>query len=103
MRRGWSGSCKMLNLFAKTFALVFLAELGDKTQLAALTLAASSPGGKWAIFLGSALALAVTSLIAVFAGDAITRLCGSGRTIRAASGILFILVGVITLISALKR
>jgi putative Ca2+/H+ antiporter (TMEM165/GDT1 family) len=93
----------MLNLFAKTFALVFLAELGDKTQLAALTLAASTPGGKWAIFLGSALALALTSLIAVFVGDAIMRVAGSARVVKAASGILFLLIGLVTLVSALRQ
>jgi putative Ca2+/H+ antiporter (TMEM165/GDT1 family) len=92
----------MIELFAKTFAMIFLAELGDKTQLAALTLAASTPGGKWAIFLGSAAALAVTSLIAVLAGDAISRVAGSGRAIQIAAGVLFIVVGAVTLVGALR-
>ena len=93
----------MFKLIAKTFSLVFAAELGDKTQLAALTLAASSPGGKWGIFIGSAAALTLTSLIAVFAGDAISRIPGSERTIRIASGVLFIVFGVATLAAALRK
>lgn len=93
----------MFKLIAKTFSLVFAAELGDKTQLAALTLAASSPGGKWGIFIGSAAALTLTSLIAVFAGDAISRIPGSERAIRIASGVLFIVFGVATLAAALRK
>ena len=92
----------MLALFAKTFSLVFLAELGDKTQLAALTLAATTPGGRWAIFLGSAAALALTSLIAVVAGDALSRVAGAGRILKFAAGALFIAFGAATLYSALK-
>ncbi len=93
----------MFNIITKTFALVFAAELGDKTQLAALTLAATSPGGKWGIFIGSAAALTLTSLIAVFAGDAVSRIPGSERTVRIASGILFIAFGVAALVSAFRK
>lgn len=58
-------------LFASAFTAVFVAELGDKTQLATFGLAAASTGGRLAVFLGSALALVCTSLIAVVAGAAI--------------------------------
>lgn len=58
-------------LFATAFTAVFVAELGDKTQLATFGLAAASSGGRLAVFLGSALALICTSLLAVVAGAAI--------------------------------
>ena len=61
-------------LFASAFAAVFVAELGDKTQLATFGLASSAAGGRWAVFAGSALALVCTSLIAVLAGAAIGKL-----------------------------
>jgi putative Ca2+/H+ antiporter (TMEM165/GDT1 family) len=57
---------------ASTFAAIFLAELGDKTQLATLTLAGGRPA-KLEVFIGSAAALVATSAIAVLAGDAIAR------------------------------
>jgi len=59
-------------LLASTFVAIFVAELGDKTQLAALSLSAGS-SSKWAVFFGSALALVATSAIAVLAGEAISR------------------------------
>jgi len=57
-------------LLASTYTAIFLAELGDKTQLATLGLSAK-PGSKLAVFIGSASALVATSLIAVLAGGAI--------------------------------
>lgn len=89
--------------FLKTFSLVFAAELGDKTQLAALTLAATTPGARWSIFLGSALALASTSLIAVFAGEAISRIPGAGRIVRCIGGALFILFGLAIIASEARK
>jgi putative Ca2+/H+ antiporter (TMEM165/GDT1 family) len=59
-------------LFGSAFGLVFLAELGDKTQLATLTLAASGKS-KLVVFLGAACALVLTSAIAAVAGEAISR------------------------------
>jgi putative Ca2+/H+ antiporter (TMEM165/GDT1 family) len=60
-------------VFASSFAAVFVAELGDKTQLATFGLAAASTSGRLSVFLGSSLALVSTSLIAVVAGAAIGR------------------------------
>ena len=91
----------MTSLILKTFGLVFLAEMGDKTQLSTLGLAASAPGGgagraKIAVFLGSALALVCTSALAAACGAWISAHV-SLRAVRIASGLLFLLFGVLTL------
>jgi len=79
-------------LFATTFGSIFLAELGDKTQLATLSLA-SGGGSRWVVFAGSALALVVSSAIATVAGEAVSRVIPPIWLTRAA-GVLFIVLGV---------
>ena len=78
-------------LLASTFGLVFLAELGDKTQLATLTLA-SSGKSRWAVFLGAASALVLTSAIAAIAGEAIARAIPA-IWLRRVAGIAFLVLG----------
>ena len=55
-------------LFLVTFAAVFVSELGDKSQLAAVALSGSSASPK-AVFLGSASALLLASLLSVLLGE----------------------------------
>ena len=74
-----------------TFAMVFLAELGDKTQLATLAFAAESKS-KLAVFLGSAGALLLTSLLAVVFGSALNRLIPVAY-IKTGAGVIFVLLG----------
>ena len=50
-----------------TFGVIFLAEMGDKTQLAAMTMAAQTKR-PWTVFVGSALALTAVSAIGVVVG-----------------------------------
>ena len=57
-----------LKLFATVFGSVFLAELGDKTQLATLLFAAQGGHPRLTVFLGAASALVATSAIGVLAG-----------------------------------
>jgi putative Ca2+/H+ antiporter (TMEM165/GDT1 family) len=57
-------------VFLTTFGVIFLAEMGDKTQLAAMTMAAQSKK-PWAVFIGSALALTAVSAIGVVLGSVI--------------------------------
>jgi len=78
-------------LLASTFGLVFLAELGDKTQLATLTLA-SSGKSRWAVFLGAASALVLTSAIAAMAGEAISRAIPA-IWLRRVAGLAFLVLG----------
>jgi putative Ca2+/H+ antiporter (TMEM165/GDT1 family) len=83
------------------FVSVFIAELGDKTQIATMLFAAGSGPGKAAVFFAAASALVISTLLAVFAGDLITRFI-SPPTLKIAAGSGFILVGVWTLISATR-
>lgn len=83
-------------LFASTFGAIFMAELGDKTQLAALSLSAGS-SSKWAVFAGSALALVATSAIAVGAGEAVSRFV-SPIWLKRIAGVAFIVMGVFFLV-----
>ena len=55
------------SIFASTFLTIFLAEIGDKTQLSTLLISAESRS-PWIVFLGSALALIATSLLGVSIG-----------------------------------
>jgi putative Ca2+/H+ antiporter (TMEM165/GDT1 family) len=81
-------------LFASTFAAIFLAEMGDKTQIATLTLAAGS--SRWVVFAASAMALVATSAIAVAAGEIVARHVPA-IWIRRAAGAVFIAMGVLYL------
>ena len=81
-------------LLASTYGAIFMAELGDKTQLA--TLALASGRSRWTVFLGSALALVTTSALAVVGGDAVARVVPP-HYIRKAAGALFLILGVLFL------
>jgi len=85
-------------MFFSTFALIFLAELGDKTQLTAL--ARSATGSKWIVFAAASLALACSTLVAVLFGTVIRRYIPE-HYIKIAAGVLFLIFGAFTLISAL--
>ena len=60
-----------MQLIGVTFATVFIAEIGDKSQLAAIAIGGSSKHPK-AVFFGSVAALLLTSIIGVLAGGSIT-------------------------------
>jgi len=80
-----------LKVLATTFGMIFLAELGDKTQLATLAFASNSKSPV-AVFLGSAGALVLTSLLAVVLGSMVSRLVPSNY-IKFGAGGLFVLLG----------
>ena len=77
-------------LFASTFTTVFLAELGDKTQLATLLLSAQS-GRPLLVFVGAALALVSTSLVGVLLGQWLSRHVPPRQLERLAGGLMLIL------------
>ncbi|MEW6308433.1 MAG: TMEM165/GDT1 family protein [Bacillota bacterium] len=76
-----------------TLALIFFAELGDKTQLTTMMLAAQSRQPV-AVFAGAAVALVMTSLLGVAFGETITRLIPMAY-IRGGAGAAFIILGVL--------
>jgi putative Ca2+/H+ antiporter (TMEM165/GDT1 family) len=82
-------------LFASTFAAIFLAEMGDKTQLATLSLAAG--GSRWVVFVAAAAALVATSAVAVLAGEAVARAVPP-IWIKRAAGVLFLVLGAVYLL-----
>ena len=81
------------------FAAVFIAELGDKTQLATMLFAADKEVSKWTVFLGASLALIVASAIGVLAGSAISNYV-SEKQLHYVAGIGFIAIGVWTLVKS---
>jgi putative Ca2+/H+ antiporter (TMEM165/GDT1 family) len=83
-----------------TFVMVFLAELGDKTQLATFCLSADCDSNL-SVFIGSATALVLSSLIAVLLGAAFSRFIPANY-IKLGAGAFFVIVGVWTLYSAMR-
>lgn len=81
------------------FATLFIAELGDKTQLAVFTLVTQSKA-PWEVFLGSVLALSAVTLIGVLFGDAVTRFIPP-QYLRLGAAFLFIGIGAVVLWQAL--
>ncbi len=81
-----------MEIFFKIFLAVFIAELGDKTQLATMGFSATEPISKWLIFLASASALVLASGIGVLAGHFISKL-GWEKYIKIVAGLLFIGLG----------
>jgi putative Ca2+/H+ antiporter (TMEM165/GDT1 family) len=81
--------------FWTTFGTLFLAEMGDKTQLAAITLSARTRS-PLSVFLGAALALALVSLIGVAVGAMLGKYVPEDL-IRKVAAAAFIVVGVLML------
>ncbi|MCC5665784.1 TMEM165/GDT1 family protein [Nostoc sp. CHAB 5784] len=79
-----------LVVFGTTFITIFLAEIGDKTQLSTLLMSAESHS-PWVVFIGSAAALITTSLLGVLLGSWIaTRL--SPKTVEKSAGVMLLVI-----------
>jgi putative Ca2+/H+ antiporter (TMEM165/GDT1 family) len=81
------------------FVAVFIAELGDKTQLATMLFAADKEVSKLTVFLGASLALIVASAIGVLAGGLVSQYI-SEKHLHYVAGIGFIAIGLWTLVKA---
>jgi len=84
--------------FATVFLTVFVAEMGDKTQLATLLFSADRQVSRWTVFAGAALALAAAAGIGVLVGAQLERFV-SPRTLKTVAGVGFLAIGAWTLIS----
>lgn len=84
-----------LRVLLTTFGVIFLAEMGDKTQLAAMTMSAQTKK-PWAVFIGASLALAAVSAVGVLVGGVIGEYVPLVWVKRVAAT-AFILVGVLML------
>ncbi|HBE20833.1 MAG TPA: hypothetical protein DEG17_22120 [Cyanobacteria bacterium UBA11149] len=83
------------SIFSSTFLTIFLAEMGDKTQLSTLLIAAESQS-PWVVFAGSAIALIATSLVGVLIGYWLSQKV-SPKTMEKSAGILLIFISVMLL------
>jgi Ca2+/H+ antiporter, TMEM165/GDT1 family len=81
--------------FFSTFITIFLAEMGDKTQLATLLLSAQSKS-PWIVFLGAGTALIATSLVGVLLGRYLAKVL-SPRTLDIAAGMLLMVISILLL------
>lgn len=81
------------------FGTVFLAELGDKTQLATLLFAAQNPTAKWLVFAAAAAALVVAAGLGVLAGGFLSQHVNT-KLLTQIAGVGFILIGAWTLFRA---
>jgi putative Ca2+/H+ antiporter (TMEM165/GDT1 family) len=88
-----------LKLFAMVFGTIFVAELGDKTQLATLLYASDAENPKLTVFAASALALVLTSAIGVLAGSAVSHYV-SPKVVSWVAGIGFVAIGLWILLRA---
>lgn len=87
-----------VRLFATVFTTIFVAELGDKTQLATLLYAADASHPKLTVFAAAAAALVVATALGVLGGAALSQLV-SPRVLRWVAGLGFVAVGLWILVS----
>ncbi|MFA7073705.1 MAG: TMEM165/GDT1 family protein [Endomicrobiaceae bacterium] len=91
----------MVGAFCTIFLSVFLAELGDKTQIATLLFATNSKLSPFTVFLAAGGALLLSSAIAVLAGT-FAKTYLSNIPLKLISGFAFILIGAWTIYSYYK-
>ena len=88
-----------LKLLLTVFGTVFLAELGDKTQVATLLFAADASAHRLTVFIGASLALILASAIGVLAGGIVSDYVDP-KYLSYAAGIGFIVIGALTIAQA---
>jgi putative Ca2+/H+ antiporter (TMEM165/GDT1 family) len=86
-------------VFLTIFGSVFIAELGDKTQLATMLFASDKEVSKYTVFLAASAALVVAAAFGVLAGSLISEYI-SARYLHYVAGVGFIGIGIFTLYHA---
>ena len=90
----------LITLLFTTFVTVFLAEMGDKTQLTTITLS-STTNKPLAVFIGSSVALILATLLGALAGGSIANLIPA-FLLKLLSGIVFLIIGIKLLAESIK-
>lgn len=99
-----SDSLKREPLFvtlSTTFITIFLAEIGDKTQLSTLLMSAESHA-PWVVFLGSGAALVTTSLLGVLLGGWIASKL-SPKTVEKSAGVMLLIISLMLVWDVIKN
>jgi putative Ca2+/H+ antiporter (TMEM165/GDT1 family) len=86
-------------IFLTIFGAVFIAELGDKTQLATMLFATDKEINKYTVFVAASAALVVASAIGVLAGSLLSEYINE-KYLHYIAGIGFIIIGAFTLYKA---
>ena len=86
-------------VFVVIFTTVFIAELGDKTQLATMLFATDKEVGRMTVFIAASAALIVASALGVLAGSLLSAYINE-KILHYVAGVGFIAIGVFTLYSA---
>ncbi len=89
-----------LQILGSTFLMIFLAELGDKTQISTFAFASESKS-PLSVFLGASLALVLTSFLGVVLGELLGRFVPE-RVMKFLAAIVFLGFGVWTLVEAIR-
>ncbi|NWG52394.1 MAG: TMEM165/GDT1 family protein [Hydrogenophilaceae bacterium] len=90
-----------MTAFLSVFITIFIAELGDKTQIAAALFAAEGDRPAWLVFLATSAALVASAGAAVLLGGAAGRFV-QGPTLKIIAGVAFIVIGALMIRGALK-
>ena len=91
----------IINLLLSTFIAIFIAELGDKTQVATLTLSGTSKK-PLAVFFGSSAALVLASLIGALAGGSISTFIPE-IYLKLIASLTFLIIGIKLIIDSLNK
>jgi len=85
-------------IFLSVFVTIFLAEIGDKTQLATILFSSDANASRWLVFFAASAALVLAAAIGVLVGAQLERFI-SPKTLKLVAGLGFIGVGLWTLLS----
>ncbi len=88
----------MWKTFSAVFITIFLAEIGDKTQLATMLFSADPETNKWIVFTGSATALVVAAAMGVLVGAQLERFIRP-QMLKMIAGAAFIVIGLWTMLT----
>lgn len=88
-----------LKIFFTVFGAIFIAELGDKTQLATMLFATDKEVSKYTVFLAASAALVVASALGVLAGSLLSEYINE-KYLHYIAGVGFIVIGAFTLFKA---